>query len=295
MGGAAGLVVAWWGKTSPERAYAREMFDGARHVYPLTLDARACLLTLLTAVATGMIFGLVPALQSSCPVLVPALKDDPSYSRRSRLRAAFLVVQIALSVVLIIGSALAIQSARTVWRNPGFDAEHVAYFNIAPARAGYRGEKATRYAGDSRCRLERLPFVESIAFSWVPPPFWFSTADVFLPGRDPARLEDTLTVPVNWVSAHFFDTLRIPVLQGRGIEQPDIDQGRPVVVVNEALARALWTEKNPVGCTLMVDGKPFEVAGIVRYEELLPFCCSASQWSEQKTWVAAPPPGCRPS
>ena len=268
FGGAAGLVVAWWGKTLLERAYAREMFDGARHFYPLTLDARAFLLTLLTAAATGVVFGLVPALQASRPVLVPALKEDASAPRRSRLRAAFLVVQVALSLVLLIGAALAIQSARTVWQNPGFDAEHVAYFNIAPARAGYRGEKATLYAGDVRRRLESLPFVESISFSWVPPPFWFSTADIFLPGQNPARPEDALKVPVNWVSARFFDTLRIPVLHGRGIEQRDIDQGRPLVVVNEALARRLWTEQNPVGRTLMVDGRPFEVVGIVRYEGL---------------------------
>jgi hypothetical protein len=75
---------------------------------------------------------------------------------------------------------------------------------------------------------------------------------------------------VNWVSARFFDTLRIPVLYGRGIEQRDIDQGRSLIVVNEALAVRLWTERNPVGRTVMVDGRPFEVAGVVRYEGLRP-------------------------
>ena len=268
LGGAAGLVVAWWGTALLERAYASENFTGALHFYPLALDVRAFLMTLLTAAATGVVFGLVPAWQASRPVLVPALKEDASAPRRSHLRAAFLVVQVALSLVLLIGAALVIQSARTVWRNPGFDAEHVAYFNIAPARAGYRGEKATIYAGDLRRRLESLPFVESISYSWVPPPFWFSTAAIFLPGQNPARPEDSLKVPVNWVSARFFDTLRIPVIQGRGIEQRDIDQGRPLVVVNEALARRFWATQDPVGRTLMVDGRPFEVVGIVRYEGL---------------------------
>jgi predicted permease len=267
-GGVAGLVVAWWGKTLLERAYVREMFDGTRHFYPLTLDAGAFLVTLLTASATGVVFGLGPALQASRPVLVPALKEDASAPRRSRLRAAFLVVQIALSLVLLIGAALAIQSARAVSRNPGFDAGHVAYFSIAPARAGYRGEQARLYTADLRRRLESLPFVESISSSWVPPPFWFSTADVFLPGQIPARPADRLSVPVNWVSARFFDTLRIPVIRGRGIEQRDIDQGRPLVVVNEALAVRLWAEQDPVGRTVMVDARPFEVAGIVRYEGL---------------------------
>ena len=103
----------------------------------------------------------MPALQASRPVLVPALKEDASAPRRSRLRAAF-VVQVALSLVLLIGAALAIQSARTVWQNPGFDADTSLLQYRARAR-GYRGEKATLYAGEVRRRLESLPFVESIS------------------------------------------------------------------------------------------------------------------------------------
>ena len=268
LGGAAGLVVGWWGTALLERAYASEHFTGARHFYPLTLGGRAFLVTLITAVATGVIFGLVPAWRASRPVLVPALKEDASAPPPSRLRAVFLVVQVALSLVLLIGAALVIQSARTVEKNPGFDAEHVAYFNIAPARAGYRDKKATIYADDLRRRLESLPFVESISFSWVPPPFWFSSADIVVPGQNPARPEDRLRVPVNWVSARFFETLRIPVIHGRGIEQRDIDQGRPLAVVNEALARRLWATQDPVGHTLLVDGRPFDVVGVVQYEGL---------------------------
>ena len=70
------------------------------------------------------------------------------------------------------------------------------------------------------------------------------------------------------MSSRFFETLRIPVIHGRGIEQRDIDQGRTLVVVNEALARRLWVEQDPVGRPLMVDGRSFEVVGIVRYEGL---------------------------
>ena len=269
-GGAAGLVVAWWGTTVLERAYTRNNFTGAHHFYPLALDARAFAVALLTATAAGVLFGLVPAWQASRPVLVPALKEDASAPRRSRLRAVSLVVQVALSLMLLVGAALAIQSTRTVWLNPGFDAEHVAYFSISPARAGYRDEKATLYAANVRRRLESLPFVESLSFSWVPPPFWFSTADIFLPGHPPARREDTLKVPVNWVSARFFDTLHIRVFRGRDIEQRDIDRHRPLAVVNEALARRLWLDQDPVGRALIVDGRRFEIAGIVHYEGLHP-------------------------
>jgi predicted permease len=268
LGGAAGLVVAWWGTALLERAYASENFTGARHFYPLTLSGRAFLVTLVNAAATGVVFGLVPAWRASRPVLVPALKEDASAPRPSRLRAVFLVVQVALSLVLLIGAALVVRSARNVWKNPGFAAEHVVYFSIAPARAGYRGQKATRYADDLRRRIESLPFVESISFSWVPPPFWFSTVDVVVPGQSAARPEDRLKVPVNWVSARFFDTLKIAVIRGRGIEQRDINQGRALAVVNEALARRLWASEDPVGRSMLVAGRPFDVVGVVQYEGL---------------------------
>jgi predicted permease len=266
LGGIGGLIVAWWGTALLERAYAREMFEGTHHFYPLSLDASAFLWTLLVAMATGVFFGLVPAWQASRPMLMPALKEDASAPRRSRLRAAFLVVQIALSLALLTGAALAIQSARTVRQNPGVDADRVAYFYINPARAGYRGEKAIAYAGAVRGRLDALPVVESVTFSWLPPPLSFATAEIFLPGQKPPRPEDALKVPVNFVSAGFFDTLRIPVIDGRAIDQRD--HKRPVVVINEALARRLWPGQRAVGRTLMVDGSALEVAGVVRYEGL---------------------------
>jgi hypothetical protein len=127
-----------------------------------------------------------------------------------------------------------------------------------------------RYAADVRRRLESHALVESMSFSWVPPPFWFETVGVGVPGQDTARPEDALRVPVNWVSAGFFDTVRIPVLRGRGVDSRDSDQDRRVAVVNEALAQRLWPEQNPVGRTLLVGGSPFEVVGIARYEGLRP-------------------------
>lgn len=262
LGGVAGLIVAWWGTLLLERAYAREMFEGTRHFYPLALDGSAFLSTMLIAAVTGVVFGLAPALQASRPAMLPALKEDRSAPMRSRLRAAFLVVQVALSLVLLIGAALAIQSARTVWTNPGFDAGHVAYFYINPARAGYRDDKATLYTSHLRQRLEAHPLVESISFSWVPPPFAIGTSSIAVAG------DDTLKVPANWVAPRFFDTLRIPVISGRGIEQRDIDNKHPVVVVNEALARRLWPNQDAVGRTLTIDGSTFEIAGVVHYEGL---------------------------
>jgi predicted permease len=270
LGGATGLLVAWWGEILLERAYARDLFDGTRHFYPLRLDGSAIALTTLTAVVTGIVFGLVPALQASRPAVVPTLKEDASAPRRSRLRAGLLVGQVALSTVLLVGAALAVQSTRTVAHNPGVDTEHVAYFRIAPGRAGYRGDQATRYTGELRRHLESSGLVESVSFSWVPPTFWLSTASVALPGEVASRPEDALKVPVNWVSDGFFETLNIPMLRGRGVRAGDISPVRRVVVINEALAARLDVLQDPIGRTLLVDGAPFEIIGLAHYDGLRP-------------------------
>jgi predicted permease len=266
----AGLAVAWWGKALLERAYAREMFDGSRHVYPLSLDYSAFMVSLVLAVLTGLAFGLIPALLASRPDLRPALAADGSSRgpHGSRLRATFLVGQLALCLVLLVGAGLALRSARTIWRAPGFDAEHVAYFNLGPGQAGYRDARATAYARELRRRLESLPVVEAVTFAWFPPPLWFSMADVFLPGQPPMRAEDALKVRLNWVTPGFFEALKIPLAYGRGVLPRDLDQRRPVAVVNEALARRLWPGGDPVGRTLMVRGKPFDVIGVAHYEDL---------------------------
>ena len=199
------------------------MFDGSRHFYSLTLDARAFLLTLLTAAATGVVFGLVcPRIAGVTPVLVPALKEDASAPRRSAPASRFLVVQVALSLVLLIGAALAIQSAHAVWQNPGFDAERRLLQSRARAR-GLSREKATLYAGEvrrgssrsrswSRCRTRG-----SRRRSGSQQPTSSSQ------GRAPPDL-GTVESAGELGFRRFFDTLRIPVIYGRGIEQRDIDQ-----------------------------------------------------------------------
>jgi len=91
------------------------------------------------ATATGIAFGLLPAVLASRAALIPALKRDSTSQgfRRSRLGAAFLVAQVSISVVLVIGAALLIRSVRTLRSDPGFDVGHVAYFRMKPRLSGY--------------------------------------------------------------------------------------------------------------------------------------------------------------
>ena len=169
-GGVVGLLFASWGNVLLASYYGTEI-DGIRHSYTLTIDRAAFLLTMAVATATGIAFGLLPAVIASRTALIPALKKDAASQgfRRSRFGAAFLVAQVSISVVLVIGAALLIHSVRTLRSDPGFDVEHVAYFRMKPRLSGYDQEKASSYFRNLQRHIESLGEVESVAFVRFPP------------------------------------------------------------------------------------------------------------------------------
>ena len=130
--GVVGLLFASWGNALLASYYGTEI-DGVRHAYTLTIDWPALILTMAVATATGIAFGLLPAVVASRTELIPALKKDAASQgfRRSRFGAAFLVAQVSISVVLVIGAALLIHSVRTLRSDPGFDVANVPYSNEA--------------------------------------------------------------------------------------------------------------------------------------------------------------------
>jgi predicted permease len=269
-GGVVGLLFASWGNVLLASYYGTEI-DGVQHSYALTIDRAAFVLTMVVATATGVAFGLLPAVLASRTALTPAVTRDTASQgfRRSRLRAAFLVVQVSISVVLVIGAALLIRSVRTLRSDPGFDVEHVAYFRTKPRLSGYDQEKASSYFRSLQRRLESLAEVESLTFVRFPPTV-LAAVPVFLPGQAPSAPDDAIRVPQHVVTPGFFETLTIPIVRGRAFDDRDSQSGRQSVVVNQVLAARLWPGADPVGQTLFVQGKPHEVVGVVQYEGIRP-------------------------
>jgi predicted permease len=280
-GGVAGLLFASWGNVLLGSYYGTEI-DGVGHSYALTIDRPALLLTMAVATATGIAFGLLPAVLASRTALIPALKRDASQGfRRSRLGAAFLVAQVSISVVLVSGAALLIHSVRTLRSDPGFDAEHVAYFRMKPRLSGYDQEEASSYFRNLQRHLESLGEVESVAFVRFPPtlpPGAVPVVPVFLPGHAPSAPDEAIRVPQHHVSPGFFETLAIPIVKGRAFDDRDIQSGQQSVVVDQVLAARLWPDTDPIGETLFVqarelgaaDGKPHEVIGVAQYKGVRP-------------------------
>jgi putative ABC transport system permease protein len=280
-GGVVGLLFAAWGNVLLATYYGTEI-DGVRHSYALTIDRAALFLTMAVATATGIAFGLLPAVIASRTALIPALKKDAASQgfRRSRFGAAFLVAQVSISVVLVIGAALLIHSVRTLRSDPGFDVEHVAYFRMKPRLSGYDQEKASSYFRNLQRHVESLGEVESVAFVRFPPTLPPGAVAVFLPGHAPSAPDEAIRVPQHLVTPGFFETLAIPIVRGRAFDDRDTQSGRQSIVVDQVLAARLWPDTDPIGQTLFVQGcewpcsrqawKPYEVIGVAEYKGVRP-------------------------
>jgi putative ABC transport system permease protein len=224
------------------------------------LDWRVLLFTAVVSVGTGVLFGLIPALQSSRTDLTTALKDSTGRSgatlRHNKARSTLVVVEVALALLLLVGSALLIRTLvalRSV--EPGFDAS-----NVLTMRMSLTGPKYFQTAGveqllrDGLERLRGLPGVEAAAATCCVP----LEGGYGLPFRIVGRpLEKG---PFHgggaWltVSAGYFDAFKIPIKRGRGFNDRDDAVAPPVVLINEAMAKQYWKDKDPIGERLMIGG-----------------------------------------
>lgn len=237
------------------------------HGSGVTLDWRVVGFTLAVAVFTTILYGLIPAIQVSRADLNLTIRKTGSQGgtafRQTRFRSLLVVVEITLSIMLLIGSALLIRTyiaLRTV--DSGFDGHNV--FALDMSVDGPRFQKASEVARITREgteRLEALPGVEAAATTWSLPleppddPQFFTIEGRPLAGKPNHGVSD-------WrlVTRHYFDVFRIPVVQGRSFREQD-DAGMPVVIINQAMARAWWPQGTPLGERIWVNkglGKGFE-------------------------------------
>ncbi len=235
-------------------------------------DWRVLTFTLVVAVTTGVVFGLVPALRASRPDLVPALKDSSTGGtgrrRRVGVRDVLVVVQVAVSLVLVIGGALLVRSLIAAGRVPlGYDADHMAYLAPELKMSGYDAARGAQFLEESVRRLQRIPGVEAVALtSRLPLSLNNNGFSVYVAGRETSD-NRPWAIDGAYVDERYFDVLQLKVLAGRGIGIPDRDEGRRVVVVSRAMAERFWpgTPENAVGRELRLreGGEPYQIVGVV--------------------------------
>jgi len=269
MGGAVGVLFAYWGK---DLLLVLRPWRGAALALDLKLDLRVLGFTIVVSLLTGLVFGLAPALRATRVDLTPALKDNArsvTGGSRSLLTKSLIVVQVALSLVLLVGAGLFVRTLRNLQNvDIGFNRENLLLFNVEPGLSGYDRPQMGQLYQRITERLEAVPGVRSATVSLIPLLSGAGqTRSISVQGHT-AQPDDEDNAKVNTVGAHFFDTLEMPILLGRGLSSSDEQPAPRVAVVNQFLARKYFGDENPLGKRFGFGGPEtsgqIEIIGVAR-------------------------------
>ena len=265
LGGAIGLLIANWLQALLPKLIPQGLFPLD---LGLSLDLRVLAFTLGVSLLTGLIFGLVPALQASKADLVSALKTkDQGATGRFRgfgVRGGLVAGQVALSLVSLIAAGLFVRSLGEMRRiDPGFPAERLAVISFDVGLQGWNQGRGEQFYRDVRERIARVPGVAKVALAQAGPFGFAFTRSVFLEGEESTK-NGTL-MQVNTVTPELLDTMGVRVLRGRAFTEADREGSMRVVIVNETMAETFWPGQNPLGKRFHFFGDdPVEVVGVVQ-------------------------------
>jgi putative ABC transport system permease protein len=240
----------------------------------INMDLRVLGFTLLVSLLTGLIFGLVPALQASKPNLNETLKEGARGSsvggHRQRLRSALVVVEMVLTTMLLIVTGLMIKSFSSLQQvNPGFNSSNLLTMWIDLPPAGYSEDPQIRgFFNQAFTRLQSLPGVESASgVSSLPLTTTFIARFRFtVDGRPPAAPNERLSANFRVIHYNYFKTMGIPLRSGRAFSEADGDQSPPVAIINESFKRRFWPDEDAVGKRITIPGignLSHEIVGVV--------------------------------
>jgi predicted permease len=273
LGGGFGLLLAYW---------VTDLMQGFVPVLQYTivddffsLDSRALVFTLVISLATGLIFGLAPAWHSSNPEVVPILKGDLAAGQRGKgrrfsLRAALVVVQVALSLAVLVCGGLFIKSFRKAQTmDPGFGTKDALIATLDPELVGYDTERSRNFFRQIIERAQSLPGVEAAATARLLPLGDSSNSNgpILKEGETLPRGSAGRTIMTNVVSSGYFRAMQIPVVDGRDFDDRDHANGQRVVVINQQMAEMLWPGESAVGKRILIGTESrdlIEVVGVVK-------------------------------
>jgi len=252
-GGVAGLGLASWTLSAVVAARLPLPFPIDRNA--LSLDPRVLAFTAGLAILTGILFGLVPAIQASKPDVVPVLKNElvPSATGHRGIRAfltmrqLLVVAQVALSLIALIAAGLFLRELRHAQQiDTGFETKGVLVMNFNLLREGYTPERGQVFYDQIVEKAAALPGVRGAAIAQVPPLAGGFARSVFPEGAD-TTTTGRILVQVNTVGLGYFQTIGIPLVRGRDFARSDTAEAPKVVIVNETMARQFWKGEEPLG------------------------------------------------
>jgi predicted permease len=273
--GALAVVVAFWG-----RGLIRGLLpNGFPANLDFSLDARVLLFTLGISLAATLLFGLAPALQSSSGANLNSLRDRTAIStsgstRWYGLRGALVMVQVALSLVALVGAGMFIHSLANAQQiDPGFETKHEITMFINLAAADYTQPKAEQFFKDVVQRLRGLPMVADASIADTAPLSGGLQRTTFPEGVDASNARNGALTPVIAVQPGYFSATGTSLLRGRDFNDHDNENAPMVAIVNRAFADHVWPDQDAIGRHLRFLGQDWDVsivgvASTVKYTTL---------------------------
>ena len=220
----------------------------------ISIDGKVLLFTLIVSLLTGLIFGLVPAIQASTINLNETLKeggrDSGAGARGNRVLSLLVITEVAVSLILLVGAGLLINSFLRL-RNvdPGFRSQNLLTMRIVLPAPKYAEQlQRSNFYTELIRRVEALPGVESAAVTnWIPLVRQGDSMGISIAGKPDGGPGQRPSAVTRVVSTHYFSTMSIPILQGRQLEEHDRVDTPVVAVISETAARRFWPNENPIG------------------------------------------------
>jgi predicted permease len=291
LSGLAGVGLAYWVIRFANTIKLPMEVDFSAH---LSLSPLVMAFALGVSLITGLLFGLAPALQATRPSLIPALKGEaPAGQSRSRASKGLVVVQMALSIVLLVSAGLFLRDLRNVTTvDKGFVAENLLVADLAPGLQGYTRARSEDLYRRLRETMLSTPNVKAVGYvGYLPLGMSNSDSYVSIAGYTPAKNEG-MSLQTTQVTPGYFDAMGIPIREGRDFTERDDSASVPVMVVNEYMAKKYWAGRSPIGRTVKYGGRDHTVIGIVptgKYQRLgeppssFYYTALAQHWNEGMT------------
>ncbi|MFN7998558.1 MAG: ABC transporter permease [Bryobacteraceae bacterium] len=261
LGGALGVLFAIWGVRFLTILFSRGQENFTLHA---ELNWNVLGVTAALSVVCGLLFGLAPAIQSTRPEVMPALKNGRGGGPRRRAQHLLIVAQIAFSFLILVAAGLFVRTLHKLHSvQLGYARENIILFSLNARQAGHRDPEIATFYADLRKRFESIPGVSSATLSQS------SIVNAGFAGpaiRGPMKIGAVTIEDARALSAgpRFLTTMQIPVLAGREIDDRDRPGSRPVAVISERLARTYFGSENPVGSriTLPEEKRDLEIVGV---------------------------------
>jgi macrolide transport system ATP-binding/permease protein len=261
LGGAFGGLFAIWGVRSLTLLLSNGREKLTLHA---ELNWNVLAVTAALSVVCGLLFGLVPAIQSTRPDVMPALKDGRGGGPRRRAQHVLMVAQIAISFLMLVAAGLFVRTLNKLHSvQLGYARENILLFSLNARQAGHRDPEITTFYANLRKRFESIPGVSSATLS---------QSSIINAARTGQAIRGTMKIGavtldgarVMSAGPRFLTTMQIPILAGREIDDRDQPGSPPVAVISERLARTYFGNENPVGrrITLVDEKRDLEIVGV---------------------------------